>query len=341
MLEAATWRTKNRKHFDVVEELYAQANRPLREDADLQDDGEYAAALARRVGSHLLGMSIGAGTSKNNKPPGRRVARAWKDVSPEAGARASVFLTLAVTAILSPEIEGEGLDQSAIGEAFRVVRQLFALPDEDLKQIEEVRASVVEALNEELTREAIERGGWAGNMEIQRGQAAYSYYAMRIAGIAADGLPAFEPVRDVPLEMWSEVAEFDWLMTSSFNFAYLWKAAKDEFLGLVSTRKLDPDSLGYRLVAAGHDHLVDSWEWDALPGAAVVSTADRLSNFREEYNLVLDAIALGYWLRRAEIELTDSVNTFDDGFKSQLRRKFDDEEDEERVTVITVGMNEV
>jgi hypothetical protein len=340
MLEAATWRTKNRKHFDVVEELYAQANRPLRmDDSDLREDDEYAAVLAHQVGSNLLGMSIGAGATKDNKTSNRRVAKAWKEVSGEAGARASVYLTLAVMEILAPEIEGEGFDQSAIAEAYEVLQRTFSVSAGDLKQIEEVKAGVIATLNEDLTKEAVERGGLADKMAVQRGQTTLSYYAMKIAGIAIEHLPAFEPVHDIPPEMWGEARGFDWLMTFSIRFGYCWKAAKEEFLALMSTRTFDPDSLGYRLVATAHDHLTESWEWDTIPGVAVAKTGDKLSNFREEYNLVLDAIALGYWIRRAEIELTDQVNGFDDGFKSQLREKFADEDEQD--TIITIGMNEV
>ncbi|HEX3173588.1 MAG TPA: hypothetical protein VHQ43_05145 [Solirubrobacterales bacterium] len=65
-----------------------------------------------------------------------------------------------------------------------------------------------------------------------------------------------------------------------------------------------------------------TWEWDETPAIAVVKTADQLSHFREDYNLVLDAISLGYWIRRAEVDLTDGVNTFDAGHVEHLREKF-------------------
>jgi hypothetical protein len=81
------------------------------------------------------------------------------------------------------------------------------------------------------------------------------------------------------------------------------------------------------------------WEWDEIPGIAIAKTADQLSHFREEYNLVLDAIALGYWIRRAEPELTDGINTFDANYIVDLREKFaaSDEPD----TIITIAMNQV
>lgn len=100
------------------------------------------------------------------------------------------------------------------------------------------------------------------------------------------------------------------------------------------------DSLAFRLVEFALSlQSGGSWEWDETPGIAVAKTADQLSRFREEYNLVLDAIALGYWIRRAELELTEGFNTFDDNFIAQLREKF--AEADEPDTIITIAMNEV
>lgn len=67
--------------------------------------------------------------------------------------------------------------------------------------------------------------------------------------------------------------------------------------------------------------------------------SDQLSHFREEYNLVLDAIALGYWIRQAEPELADGLNTFDANYIADLREKFaaSDEPD----TILTIAMNQV
>jgi len=97
MLEAATWRTMNRRHFAVLEAIYAHVDRPLRtEEWDPSDDAEYAAGLVGQVGSLLLALSIDAGVIKDGKSSRRRAGKVWKSISPESGARASVFLTLAV-----------------------------------------------------------------------------------------------------------------------------------------------------------------------------------------------------------------------------------------------------
>ena len=68
MLETATWRTKNRKHFSLLEALYRQADRPLRTDGwNPDDDNEFAAGINHLVGSHLLSASINAGTEEGTE----------------------------------------------------------------------------------------------------------------------------------------------------------------------------------------------------------------------------------------------------------------------------------
>jgi hypothetical protein len=109
MLDAATWRTKNRRHCDVVEALYEKAGRPLRtEDWDPADDNEYAAGLVHQVGSHLLATSIDASTTRGEKLSSRRNGKAWKSVSADSGVRASVFLTVAVPRSSPPRSKAKG-----------------------------------------------------------------------------------------------------------------------------------------------------------------------------------------------------------------------------------------
>ena len=190
------------RHFAVLEAIYEQVDRPLlTEGWDPSDDAEYAAGLVHQVGSLLLALSIDAGVIKDGKSSSRRAGKAWKSISPTSGARASVFLTLAVPAILSPEIEGGQFDQQAIGDARELVEQIFHVPDDDLKQIERVKTIMVETLNSKLTKEAVERGGLADVMAIQVGQTAFSYLAMKLAGINLDELPALRDMGGVPLEI--------------------------------------------------------------------------------------------------------------------------------------------
>jgi hypothetical protein len=100
----------------------------------------------------------------------------------------------------------------------------------------------------------------------------------------------------------------------------------------------EEESLGFRLVSRAAELSDTLWEWDETPGVAVAKTADALSEFREDYNLVLDAIALGYWIRQAELELTEGFNTFDSSYIEEIREKFTEEEPD---TILQIAMNQV
>jgi len=339
MFDAATWRTQNRRHFALLENVYAQVGLgAISERWDSEDDAEYAARLVHEVGSHLLISSVGAATSKDGKYSNRRADKAWKPVEPNDGARAAVFLTLAVAAILTPDVNGAAEDEAIVRAARDLVADSFEISSEDVQRIEQIRAEVIETLNEDLTKEAVERGGLADRMAIQRAQAALSYYGMKLAGIDADDLPAFEPVRGLSPEDWGEERGFDWLLTFSIHFDAVWNGVKERFMELAFMRA--DRGFGYQLVTRALEDLNSgSWQWADEPAVAVVKTADALSNFREEYNLVLDAIALGYWIRRAELELGDGYNSFDANYASQLREKF--AETDEPDAIVKIGMNAV
>ena len=101
------------------------------------------------------------------------------------------------------------------------------------------------------------------------------------------------------------------------------------------------ETLAYRLVDYAFDRRNDpAWEWTEESGiaVAVVKTADSLSNFREEYSLVLDAISVGYWIRQAEYELVGDFNSFDAGYAHQLREKVGEGEPD---VIVKIGMVEV
>ncbi|HEX5610588.1 MAG TPA: hypothetical protein VFX45_10925 [Solirubrobacterales bacterium] len=339
MFDAATWRTKNRKHFALLKDVYAQVGlEAISERWNSEDDAEYAARLVHEVGSYLLTSSVGAATSKGGKYSNRRADKAWKAVEPEPGARAAVFLTLAVAGILAPDVDGSAEDEAIVRSARDLVIDAFEVPPEDLQRIEQVRVEVIKVLNEDLTKEAVERGGLADRMVIQRVQVALSYYGMELAGIDADDLPGFEPVRGLSPEEWGEERGFDWLLTFSIHFDAVWRGIKERFIEMAFMRA--DRGFGYQLVMRAIEDLNSaSWQWADVPAVAVVKTADALSRFREEYNLVLDAIALGYWIRRAELELRDGFNSFDPGYASQLREKF--AETNEPDSIVKIGMNEV
>ena len=155
-------------------------------------------------------------------------------------------------------------------------------------------------------------------------------------------LPAFEPVRGTPPAQWRESRGLDWLLTFSIDFDVVWQHAKNAFIEMAYSRSgvAEGDSLAYELVATAHDRLqTPGWEWDEITGIAVVKAADKLSKFREDYNLVLDCIALGYWVRKAERDLTDGFNTFDDAYVEQIREKFAD--DDQPDVIISIAMNQV
>ena len=83
--------------------------------------------------------------------------------------------------------------------------------------------------------------------------------------------------------------------------------------------------------------LTESWEWDEIAGRASWETAENLSHFREELNLVLDAIGLGYWIRMAEVHLTDGVNMFDADRVEHLRKTYEDAAEPHQVISVSMG----
>lgn len=86
MLETATWRTHKRKHFALAEEIYRQAGVPMAPEPSRDaGDAEFAAAIAHRVGGHLLVGSIQTATTKKRKSSQRLNAKAWKLVGAADG----------------------------------------------------------------------------------------------------------------------------------------------------------------------------------------------------------------------------------------------------------------
>src|ERR1700761_4724755 len=181
MLEAATWRTHNRRHFAVVDGIYRAAGVPFGPDASRDaDDPRFAATVVHQIGSHLLSASISAATSANGKGSGRLNSKAWKSVDAADGVRASVFFTLAAAGILTPEIATDVEGDNLIAPIRALVLETFDVPAEDLGRVEEVRAQVIGVLNDDLTAFARENGGLREQMAIQRGETAFSYFGMQL-----------------------------------------------------------------------------------------------------------------------------------------------------------------
>lgn len=81
----------------------------------------------------------------------------------------------------------------------------------------------------------------------------------------------------------------------------------------------------------------EPWELDPTPGKALITTADRLTSFREDYNLFLDAAFLGYWVRGTEREITGEINTVDAAYAADLRQRYAADPEE----TVTLAMTQV
>jgi hypothetical protein len=90
--------------------------------------------------------------------------------------------------------------------------------------------------------------------------------------------------------------------------------------------KLEPpasegDDLVTGMVSAALEHVRDrSWVWTEGAEEAVADAAAGLSVSVEEHDMVLDAIALGYWIRHVERDFTQ-VNVADPAFVADLRSR--------------------
>jgi hypothetical protein len=234
VFETASWRTENRKHFNVVENIYATAGAPMvipEEPPDAKDEALFAASLVHRVGSHLLRSVVDVGESKEQKFSNRRSGKAWKQVSADAGTAASVYLTVAVEVLLRPEFTEEGeLDQHPIRYAAAIVKQVYDFPPSQWERIDAIRDSASVELQSELVREAVERGGHAAKFAIDMMRMKYSYEALRLAGLDPETMPAFSPVAGVQMDLWSEISSLDWMLTHSLLARAAWRPHEDSFL---------------------------------------------------------------------------------------------------------------
>jgi hypothetical protein len=84
----------------------------------------------------------------------------------------------------------------------------------------------------------------------------------------------------------------------------------------------EEDDFVTEVVNAALEHLDNrSWQWAEGPEEAVADVAARLSESREEDEIVSDAIALGYWIRYVERDFT-KVNIADPTFVADLRSRY-------------------
>src|SRR4051794_28186277 len=113
---AFTYSTTNRAHFAVLEALYRRVGMNLTRQWDLTDERQLAAALVHEGGAALLRSGLTAGTAEGTKDSTRREKAAWKQVNPDDGVGASIYLTLALAATLSGDFE-EDVDQAPVEAA--------------------------------------------------------------------------------------------------------------------------------------------------------------------------------------------------------------------------------
>jgi len=84
----------------------------------------------------------------------------------------------------------------------------------------------------------------------------------------------------------------------------------------------EPDDFVSGVMEAALEHLRDrSWVWADDSEEAVADVAASLSESPQEHDMVLDAIALGYWIRHVERDFTQ-VNIADPAFVSDLRSRY-------------------
>jgi hypothetical protein len=102
MFDAATWRAQNRKHFALLENVYAQVGLgAISERWDSEDNAEYVARLVHEVGSHLLVSSVGAATSKDGKYSITAASAISSSPPDEEGARTRPTSAIACSQLLS------------------------------------------------------------------------------------------------------------------------------------------------------------------------------------------------------------------------------------------------
>jgi hypothetical protein len=95
-------------------------------------------------------------------------------------------------------------------------------------------------------------------------------------------------------------------------------------------------TIGEALVMAAYERSSDDWMWTDDTGPPIIETADQLSQYPEDYNLVLDAIALGYWIRDSEPDVIQDQLIPDKEYSDQLRDIFEKEGSE----AIRIGMGQ-
>jgi hypothetical protein len=238
VFEAATWRTHNRRHFAVIENIYVESGCPLpvpSRTPEIEEAELFAACTVHQSGAILLPTLVDLATMKGDKTSARGRARAWNAISPEAGTEAAVYLTMALTVLLRPEFTPYGeiqpvIAQEPIEAARDLVRQTFDFPAERWDQIERIREETSEALERDIVREAIERGGHAGAFEVDMMRMKFAWEALKLSGLNPSTLPGFAPVASTAMPLWGEIGGLDWMIVHSINARIRWRYGEEAFL---------------------------------------------------------------------------------------------------------------
>ncbi|MGA9634477.1 MAG: hypothetical protein WBQ41_04465 [Solirubrobacterales bacterium] len=98
------------------------------------------------------------------------------------------------------------------------------------------------------------------------------------------------------------------------------------------------EDIPFQLITSAMERMSDrTWEFDEGPGAVIWQTSDRLTSFREDMNLFLDAAGMGYWVAVKEQEISGDLVTFDSDYTAKLREIYErDPED-----AILIAMTQV
>ncbi|MGA9634479.1 MAG: hypothetical protein WBQ41_04475 [Solirubrobacterales bacterium] len=206
MLEEATWRKGNRRAFEVLEQLCADAglkiqNPPPPDEVALTPDR--ALSLVYNVGSMLLNESKAMFTAVGGKVDKKARKRLDNEMTREGGARASVMLTLAVAATIEDEDGAE-------------IREIYSVPPED----------------DRFVAEAFEL-----SPSLSHAAAVISTHALELAcGFStARDTPPFEGLgevdwRELPTEVESGPARSNWA-TLVARIAHPWERAQHTWVG--------------------------------------------------------------------------------------------------------------
>lgn len=238
MFETATWRTHNKNHWAVVENIYRSSGCKLPVPdgfLDLEEEDRFAASLVHNAGAFLLPLLVAFATSHGENSSSRRNTKAWKQITPDTGTAASIYLTLAISVLLRPEFAPYGeiapvIAQEPVEVAEVLVKQTFGFPEEQWNRIEGIREEATEELESDMVREAIERGGSAGARTVDIMRMKFTWDALELAGLDPRSMPNLSHVANAPMDVWGEIEGLDWYTVHAISARITWRHGEEAFL---------------------------------------------------------------------------------------------------------------